>query len=299
MEGEQAVDIRHLNYFIEVAKHKSFTKASKAMHLSQSTLSKVVKDLEEELNVELIDRSNKNIELTEAGEIVFAEGKAIIESLNDLSVNLYDLMNLKKGKIKIGIPPIIGFLFFPKIIKGFNDLYPDITLKISEDDSKKVKQEVKEGKLYLGVVILPVDEKDFDVVPLVDEELALFVHHSHPLANSQQIEMSELEHEDFILFKQKLINDLILQECARAGFQPKIAYEISEWGFISEMISENLGISICPKPIAKKFDQELIKAVSIVNPKFPWKLGLISKKQKHPSPAVREFIQYVSANAPF
>ena len=181
------MDIRHLTYFIEVAKNKSFTKASQSLHLSQSTISKVVKSLEEELHVELIDRSTKKIELTEAGEIVLAEGEMIMDSLNDLSTHLYELMNLKKGKIKIGIPPIIGFLFFPKIIKGFNNLYPDIKIKIFEDDSQKVKQEVRDGKLDLGVVMLPVDEKEFDVVPFVCEELSLFVHHSHPLAQRKKL----------------------------------------------------------------------------------------------------------------
>src|SRR4051812_4357582 len=119
------MDVRQLTYFIEVAKYKSFTKASTSLHLSQSTLSKVVKSLEEELNVELIDRSAKKIKLTEAGEIIYAEGEKIMESLDDISTHLYDLMNLKKGKIKMGIPPIIGFLFFPKIIKEFNQMYPD------------------------------------------------------------------------------------------------------------------------------------------------------------------------------
>ena len=170
------MDIRHLTYFIEVAKYKSFTEASKSLHLSQSTLSKVVKSLEEELNVELIDRSAKKIELTDAGEIVLAEGEIIMESINDLSIHLYDLMNLKKGKIKIGIPPIIGFLFFPKIIKGFNNLYPDIKINIFEDHSNKVKQDVRDGILDFGVVMLPVDEKEFDVIPFVNEELSLFVH---------------------------------------------------------------------------------------------------------------------------
>ena len=293
------MDIRHLTYFIEVAKYKSFTKASKSLHLSQSTLSKAVKSLEEELNVELIDRSAKNIELTEAGVIVLAEGEMIIESINDLSINLYDLMNLKKGKIKIGLPPIIGFLFFPKIIKGFNTLYPDIKIKLLEDDSKKVKQGVRDGILDFGVVMLPVDEKEFDVVPFVYGELSLFVHTSHPLAQRETVEMKELQNETFILFKQEFaIHELIIQECVRAGFRPEIAYESSEWDFISGMIGENLGISIFPKPIAKKVDQDLIKAIPF-NPSFPWNLGIISKKRKHISPAVREFIQYISAKLPF
>jgi DNA-binding transcriptional LysR family regulator len=293
------VDIRHITYFIEVAKYKSFTKASNSLHLSQSTLSKVVKSLEEELNVELIDRSAKNIELTEAGEIVLAEGKMIMESLNDLSIHLYDLMNLKKGKIKIGLPPIIGSLFFPKIIKGFHNLYPDIKIKLSEDDSKKVKQEIRDGILDLGVVMLPVDEKEFDVVPFVSDELSLFVHHSHPLAEREKVEMKELQNETFILFKEEFaIHEIIIQECVRAGFHPEIAYESSEWDFICGMIGENLGISIFPKPIAQKVDQDLIKTIPIVHPSLPWNLGIISKKKKYPSPAVREFIQYISAELP-
>ena len=65
------------------------------------------------------------------------------------------------------------------------------------------------------------------------------------------------------------------------------------------MISENLGVAICPKPIVKKVDQDLIKAIPIVNPSFPWNLGLITKKKRHASPAVREFIKYISAELPF
>lgn len=294
------MDIRHLTYFTEVAKYKSFTKASKTLHLSQSTLSKVVKSLEEELNVELIDRSAKKIELTEAGEILLAEGEKIMESLDDLSTHLYDLMNLKKGKIKIGIPPIIGFLFFPKIIKEFNNLYPDIKIKLFEDDSKEVKQNVKDRVLDLGVVMLPVDENEFEVVPFVHDELSLFVHTSHPLAQREKVEMKELQNETFILFKKEFaIHGIIIQECLRAGFRPEIAYESSEWDFISEMIGENLGISIFPRPVTKKIDQDLIKAIPIDNPGLPWNLGLISKKKKHASPAVREFIQYISAKLPF
>jgi DNA-binding transcriptional LysR family regulator len=293
------LDIRHLSYFIEVAKYKSFTKASKSLHLSQSTLSKVVKSLEEELNVELIDRTVKRIELTDAGEIVLAQGEMIMESLNDLSTHLYDLMNLKKGKIKIGIPPIIGFLFFPKIIKEFNDLYPDIKIRISEDDSNRVQQEVRDGTLDLGVVMLPVDVKEFEVVPFVNNELSLFVHHSHPLAQREKVEMKELQNETFILLKQHLFKEFIIQECLRAGFRPEIAYEISEWNFVSEMISENLGVSIFPKPLAQKIDYELVKAIPFEHPSIPWNLGLITKRKKHHPPAVREFVQHISAKLPF
>lgn len=289
------MDIRQLTYFIEVAKYESFTKASKSLHLSQSTLSKVVKSIEEELNIELFDRSAKKIKLTDAGEILFSESEKILESMNDLSNNLYELMNLKKGKIRVGIPPIIGFVFFPKIIKGFNNLYPDIKIKIFEDESKIVKERVKDGTLDLGMVMLPADDEEFNTIPLVNNELSLFVHHTHPLAQKKTVEMKELQNETFILLKQQLYHDFIIQECLRAGFHPEVDYVISEWAFISEMIGENLGISIFPQPVSKIINNELIKAIPIVNPKIPWNLGLITKKRKHATPAVREFIKYISA----
>ena len=194
------MDIRQLTYFNEVAKYKSFTKASNVLHLSQPTLSKMVRSLEDELDMELIDRSARQIELTEAGEIVYEQGQVILESLDHLSTHLYDLMNLKKGKIKIGIPPLIGFLFFPSIIKKFKTLYPDVQIQLNEYGANKVEEEVGDGKFDLGVVVLPMDEDAFDVVPFVSENHMLFVHHSHPLAGKESVEMKELHDEAFILF---------------------------------------------------------------------------------------------------
>ncbi len=289
------MDIRQLSYFVEVAIQKSFTKASHSLHLSQPTLSKMVKSLEEELNVELIDRSARQIELTDAGEIVLVQSQMILESLNDVSTHLYDLLNLKKGKIRIGIPPLIGVLFFPKIIKGFKELYPDIKINLIEHGANKVQQEVEDGLLDLGVVVLPVDHSKFEITPFIDEELTLFVHCSHPLATKQEIKVQDLQKEEFILFSEDFtLHDRIVQECIRAGFQPNVAYVSSQWDFISEMIGENLGISILPKSIAKKVNQETVKSVSLIDPAIPWQLGIIRKKGKYASYATSEFISYVS-----
>ncbi|MDX8345389.1 LysR family transcriptional regulator [Rossellomorea sp. YZS02] len=284
------MDIRQLTYFNEVAKYKSFTKASNVLHLSQPTLSKMVRSLEDELDMELIDRSARQIELTEAGEIVYEQGQVILESLDHLSTHLYDLMNLKKGKIKIGIPPLIGFLFFPSIIKKFKTLYPDVQIQLNEYGANKVEEEVGGGILDLGVVVLPMDEEQFDVVPFLSEKHMLFVHHSHPLAGKESVEMKELHDEDFILFSEDFaLHDKIIDECRKAGFYPNIAYESSQWDFIGEMIGQNLGISIFPQSISKKVNQDVVKAIPIINPTVPWNLGLITKKGRYESYAVREF----------
>lgn len=172
-------------------------------------------------------------------------------------------------------------------------------IKIHEDDSKTVKQQVQEGVLDMGVVMMPVDEKEFEIVPFVRDELCLFVHKSHPLASRDYVELKELEHEQFILIKQKLYHDLIVQSCIDAGFRPEVAFESSEWEFISGLISENLGVSIFPRPMTNQVNSDCIKAIRIINPTLPWHLGLVTKRKKNPSPAIRAFSEYISHNFPF
>eukprot|EP00130_Batrachochytrium_dendrobatidis_P008405 XP_006683280.1 hypothetical protein BATDEDRAFT_93046 [Batrachochytrium dendrobatidis JAM81] len=239
----------------------------------------MVKNLENELKVELIDRSSKKIELTVAGEIVLEEGQKILGLFDDLSSLLTDLMNLEKGKLKIGIPSLIGFLYFPKIIKGFRDLYPKISIQLVEHGVIKMKQAVNEGIIDLGVAALPVED-EFDVIPFVEEEMMLFVHSSHPLATREKVSLVEVKDESFVLFQDdSTLYQQIMQECIKAGFYPNVSYQSIYWDFITEMVGQNLGISIFPQSLAKKVDQSLIKAIPIVNPPI-WKLGVILKKDK-------------------
>ncbi|WP_099355352.1 LysR family transcriptional regulator [Fredinandcohnia onubensis] len=287
------MDTKQLYYFIEVAKQKSFTRAAQVLCLSQPTISKMVKNLEDELKMELIDRSAKRIELTVAGEIVFEEGKKILEKIDDLSSLLNDMMNLKKGKLKIGVPPLIGYLFFPKIIKGFRDLHPDISIQLVENGALKIKDAVKEGMLDLGVAPLPVDEDEFDVIPIVEEEMMLFVHASHPLATREKVSLVDIKDESVVHFQDdSTLYQQVLQECLKAGFRPNVTYQSTYWDFITEMVKQNLGVSIFPQSLAKRVDQSLIKAIPI-EPTIIWKIGIILKKDKYVSYAAKEMVSYI------
>ena len=290
------MDIRHLTYFIEVAKQKSFTKASQVLCLTQPTLSKMVKNLEEALKVELLDRSSKKVVLTAAGEIVFEEGQKILGSFEDLSSVVNDMMNLKKGKLKIGVPPLIAVLFFPKIIREFRELYPGITIQLVEKSAAKVRQDVKNGTLDFGVDLLPV-EGEFDVVPFMDEEMMLFVHSSSPLATKEEVSLIEIKDEPFVYFQEdSKLRQLVVEECRKLGFEPTISYESFNWDLISEMVAENLGISIFPKSVVKKVDLSKVKVIPLVNPSINWKLGIILKKEKYVSYAAKEMIKYISSS---
>ena len=105
------MELRDLKAFMAVVEHRSFTKAAHDSFVSQPSLSKSIKKLEESLQVELLNRSTRNVELTDAGSIVYHQGQKIMQAVQELHILLDDLLNIKTGAIKLGIPPLIGTLF--------------------------------------------------------------------------------------------------------------------------------------------------------------------------------------------
>ncbi|VEI07171.1 LysR family transcriptional regulator [Kurthia zopfii] len=288
------MDVRQLIYFTEVARQQSFTKAAKALHVTQPTLSKVVKLLETELNTTLIDRSQRKSVLTDAGQVVYDRALKIIQMVDEVHLVLEDLEDLKKGKIKLGMPPLIGILFFPILMKEFQKLYPEITITLDEVGANLVKQKVYEGDLDGGFVMLPAHEEDYDLIPFTTEQVHLIVHKDHELAARENISMIDLKEEKMLLFSDDFtIHDRIIEECEKAGFNPDIAFISSQWDFISQMVEHNLGVALFPQSIAAKANQEKIKTIPVY-PVIPWEISFIVKKDRYVSHATKKFIEFLN-----
>lgn len=287
------MDIRHLQYFLKVAQYKSFTKAAHTLYISQPTISKMIKSLEEDLGVVLFNRFGKQIELTDAGQIIFNQAQGIVHSFQNLSSELDDLMNLKKGHLQIGLPPMVGSSFFPKVIGEFRGQYSDITIKLVENGSKKIEDDIEKGLLDIGVVLSPTNEEMFNTFPLAKEKLMLLVHPSHSLAGKKNVSLSELAQESFIIFREDFaLYGRVIAECMQVGFQPHVVYESSQWDFISEMVAANLGISLLPEPICRELDADRIQVLPLIDPIIPWHLTMIWRKDRYLSFAAREWIRF-------
>lgn len=285
------MELRDLKSFMEVADYKSFTNAAAHSYLTQPSLSKAVKKLEEELNVELFDRSTRHLRLTDAGQILYRQGQKAFAALSELNVLLDELRDITSGEIKIGIPPLIGTLFFPKIAQSFNKKYPKVSLELVELGAKLIGKLIEEAKIDVGIVVLPADEEIFHIYPFFQDEFVLFLHEDHEFAERNTISLNELKDEKFILFSEDFaLHDYIIHACEQKGFSPMISYQSSQWDLILELVSAKLGVTLLPKVIYEKQTNSNVKIVKLEEPLY-WNLGIITKKEAYHSYALRELLK--------
>ncbi len=290
------MDIRHLEYFVEVARSLSFTKASRNLHISQPSISKMVKILEDELGVQLLYRSSRQIELTDAGRAVLGKAQEILASFQNLTSELDDVIEMKKGIIRIGIPPIVGASFFPKIIGEFKKEYPLVDIQLTEVGTKNIEIGVEDGTLDVGIVCsLPTKVNTFNMFTLLKDPLMVVVYPDHPLAEFQEVDITSLREENFVLYRQDFsLHDRIIEQCSRHGFYPRIICESSQRDFMVEMVAAKLGITMLPQRICQELDKRKIKVIGFSNPEVFLELSIIWKKDRYLSFAAREWLEYTN-----
>lgn len=287
------MELRQLRLFIEVAKYKSITKAAENMHISQPALSKSIMALENELGMTLIIRTNKTSDITDAGKVVLEYALRMTVLVDEMKTTLIDMTNLSRGQINIGLPPFNGSLFFPRVIAKFHHTFPNIELNITEYGGARVVKSVEEGEFELGVAVLPIDEEQFSVYPIVEEEMRLVVYKDHHLSDRKEVELKELRDEEFIFYHEEFaLNQIMRNHFITAGFEPKILFKSSQWDLMTEMVAANLGITILPQSICNRAFNSDLKVIKLQDD-IMWRLAVITKKDRYISNAGRTFIDFI------
>lgn len=288
------MELRDLQYFMAVVEHGSFTKAADALFVSQPSLTKTIQKLETKYRAKLLERTTRQLRLTDIGEVVFENGKLILQQMMALEKSIEDVRNVQAGTIKMGIPPLIGTLFFPEIAQCFHQKFPFVTLELVEYGAKLLGELVQSGRVDMGFVVLPIDQEIFAVEPLIEDEFVVYVHQDHPLAQKEGVSLIDLRDESFILFTPEFaLHDFIIQSCENEGFSPKVSYKSSQWDLIIELVALNLGIALLPKSIYEKQTNEQVKIIAFVEEPLMWRLGLVTMQGRYQSKAVQEFLSLI------
>ncbi|MEA3096512.1 LysR substrate-binding domain-containing protein, partial [Caballeronia mineralivorans] len=248
------MELRSLRYFVEVVKQKSFTAAAEKMFVTQPTISKMVKSLEDEIGSPLLLRESRQMVLTDAGQIVYQRGLEVLAAHAQLEAELNDLGKLGRGTLTIGIPPMGGTLFTPAIAV-FKKRYPKVELKLFERGSKAIEAALIDGELELGGVLQPVDLATFDVLPVSRQLLWLVAPKGSRWDASVDVPLADLAQEPFVFYGESLaLSDLVLNACREAGFTPAIVGRSGHWDFMAALVQAGVGIALLPAPYCRRLD---------------------------------------------
>ncbi len=291
------MEIRHLEYFMEVARQKSFSKAADAIHISQPSISKAIKDLEGQLGVALFYRNTKHVELTDAGENILGQAQQIVSSFQNITAQLDSLTRLQTGKIHIGLPPITGVTSFSHLLGAFKKEYPEINIHLFEFGSKKIEQAIQDELLDIGICTPPENRALYERLYFIQDPLYVIMHPSSKLAQYESIDYKQLRGEHFILYDTDFrLHDMIIDRCKQAGFTPNIVFETSQLELMTQMVAADFGIALLPSKICKGLDAKAIISKPFVDPPLCLQLEILWKKNRYLSHATREFLTFAEKN---
>jgi DNA-binding transcriptional LysR family regulator len=284
------MELRALRYFIEVVRQQSFTAAADHLFVTQPTVSKMVRSLEEEIGTPLLLRDGRKFVLTDVGRVVFQRGQDVLSVYGGLESELADLGTLQKGELTVGIPSMGGTLFSP-IIAAFRKRYPGIELKLHEQGARAIEAALAEGRLEVGGILQPSDPDMFDIWPIAHQPLWLVAPADSRWRGRESIQLAELSNEAFVMYGEGLaLNDIVLAACRRAGFSPTIAGRSSHWDFIAAMAAAGVGVALLPASQCMRLDPRDVTLIREIQPEIPWDLALAWRRNGYLSHAARAWL---------
>lgn len=295
------MELRHLRYFIAVAEELHFGHAAERLGISQPPLSQQIQALEEEIGARLFERTNRRVELTDAGRLFLDESRQVLAQV-DKAVLLARRAHLGElGELKIGFTSSAPFTStIPSSIHAFRKAYPDVHLDLQEMSSRQVLKALLEESLQVGV-IRPLALPDaVHWVELFREPLVAVLRADHPLAAGSEdgLAIAALAEEPFVFFPRSYgtgLYDQVIALTRQAGFSPRIAQEASEAMTIIGLVSAGLGVSILPASFRRtRVDGVVYRTLS--DPEATTAVWLV-RRQNEGSPLALSFIDLVTREA--
>lgn len=279
------MDLRLLRVFVEVVRQNGFSRAAEVLASTQSTVSKAVLQLEERAGTRLLDRVGRRVVLTPPGEIMFRYGLKLMADQEDLASQLMDLRGLKRGTLRLGLPPIGSNILFAPVFAAYRQRYPHIMLQLTEHGSDRLELALSNGEIDLAGLLLPISE-EFDFEQMQQEPIVALLTEQHRLAGRQTIRVEDLCDTSFILFENSFSLHRIVQDaCRRAKFKPDVVAVSSQVDFVVELAAAGLGVAFLPATIANQRAHAPLVQIPIVEEQMRWHMAIAWRRNGYLSEA--------------
>lgn len=246
------MELRQLEYFAAVADEASFTKAANRLHVAQPGVSAQVRQLERELGQELLDRSGKRVRLTEAGSAVLRYARAALDAASGARLVVDELAGLARGRVSVGMVVACTSLELTDLLADFHLQHPAVEIALTEANSDRLVDGLREGTLDLAFVALGSTMPDgIEARIVVDEAVVAVVAHSHPLAVLRSLPLLALRDEPLVGMPPGTgLRACLDDACRTAGFEPRVAVEASNLGMVARLAARGLGVAVVPESVA-------------------------------------------------
>lgn len=245
------METRQIRYFLEVAKREHVTEAADALHVAQSSVSRQIFNLENELGVELFIREGRSVKLTPLGRVFFERMKQVWNMMEDAKREVEEYLNPEKGTVRIAFPISMAAHTLPFIIYSFRTRYPEAKFQMSNALYYDLIDGVVNGEFNLAMIAPmpnPEKEKKIKGATLFTENIVALIPFHHPLADRKSIRLRELKDDPFCVLPEGFIfREQVVQACNDAHFSPQIAFEGKDIDALKGLVSAGLGVALMPE----------------------------------------------------
>ncbi|MGE0801635.1 MAG: LysR family transcriptional regulator, partial [Lautropia sp.] len=281
------MDIRHFRYFVALAQERSFTRAAAKVHVSQSTLSHQIRQLENDLGHQLVDRTESGVFVTAAGTLFLENANKTLEAFDRALTSVRSLPRKLSGQIEVGVTPSINFDLAPQAVAAFIACHPGVRIKIKEHRGEDILEFVRTGELDLGVAYFLGANEELQFEPLFDDELVVLVNRTHPFSKLKRIRMADLHGQEFVMQPKTCTTRAILDLAfAQAGCEPNIAVEMDSLEGIKGLVRKSQIAALSSRLALKATDD--ILAIPVEGP-TPVRVPGLIKRENNTSMQVSAF----------
>jgi DNA-binding transcriptional LysR family regulator len=287
------MELGQLEAFVQVASHRSFSKAAEVLFLTQPSVTARIQSLEKELGEPLFERTGRSVRLTDAGSAFLPYADRVLKDVQEGRDALESLRHGDFGSLRIGSALTISTYVLPRILKTFRARYPGVDVSIRTGRSDQVLEMLLNDEAQVGIVRALVHH-DIETVHLYDDEVVLVTDPGHPFARSRSAEIGEVGQQPLIFFdKGSSYYGLVHGVFRDAGVVPRHAMELDSMEATKKMVEEGLGIAILPRvSVEREIKLGLLVDIEITGvPRIKRQIALVYRRNRRQARTVGAFIE--------
>jgi DNA-binding transcriptional LysR family regulator len=241
------VTLRQLRVFIEVARLQSFSRAGDEIGLTQSAVSRCVRELEVEIGVKLVDRTTREVQLTDVGANLIASIPRLLNDLDDALREIREIGEQRRGRVVVAASPTVACRLMPEVVAACGRQFPYITLGLRDDVQSDVVRKIRSGEVDFGVIIGPFEAEDLETQCLTTDSFCVVVRADHALARRDQVSWTELDGERLVMLDyasgSRPLIDAVMSE---QGVHAPVVQELGHPATVFGLVEAGVGISVLP-----------------------------------------------------